>query len=607
LTLRKRGNLALDFRNINTLWASALVGTLEHLGVSLAVVCPGSRSTPLAVAFAQSTKIAAIPVLDERSAAFFALGHGKRTGQPAVVLCTSGTAAANFYPAVIEARESRVPLLVLTADRPPELRDCHSGQTIDQLKLYGNYPNWQAEIALPAVELLTYLQQTITYAWERTLIPNGGAVHLNLPFRDPLSPVAQPEILALAEQISLKFPDVPAITRGASEAITRGASEAITGGASEAIGSKAILNWTIPAAWSEPRGLIVAGIAQPTDPLAYAQAVNDIALALGWPILAEGLSPLRQYFSEQLVTTYDLILREPALAVELQPTVILQLGDLPTSKELRQWLAAVRPQTWILEASVQNVNALHLDATYLRSTVVDLADKLQTVLPVNVTITNSYIERWLKLDRQVREEIDLTMLKLETLCECKIPWLLSQVLPPETVVFVANSMPIRDLEFFWRPNQQRYRILGNRGANGIDGTLSTALGALHQHDQPGILITGDLSLLHDTNGLLLRQQFQGSLTILLINNNGGGIFGMLPIGQFDPPFTEFFTTPQNVDFATLCGAYQIPHQRIESWSMLQTKIAQLGVPGITCWEISTNSELDNQWRKQNLARFVTNI
>jgi 2-succinyl-5-enolpyruvyl-6-hydroxy-3-cyclohexene-1-carboxylate synthase len=575
--------LALDFRNINTLWASALVDTLEHLGVSLAVVCPGSRSTPLAVAFAQSTKISAIPVLDERSAAFFALGHGKRTGQPAVVLCTSGTAAANFYSAVIEARESRVPLLVLTADRPSELRDCHAGQTIDQLKIYGNYPNWQAEIAVPTVELLTYLQQTITYAWERTLIPNGGAVHLNLPFRDPLSPVVQPEILALAEQIFLKFPDVPEINR------------------------KAILDWRIPAAWSEPRGLIVAGIAQPADPLAYAQAVNDIALALGWPILAEGLSPLRQYFSEQLVTTYDLILRQPELAVELQPTVILQLGDLPTSKELRQWLAAVRPQTWILEASVQNVNALHLDATYLRSTVVDLAEKLQTVLPVNLTTTNSYIERWLKLDRQVRAEIDLTMLKLETLCECKIPWLLSQVLPPETVVFVANSMPIRDMEFFWRPNQQRYRILGNRGANGIDGTLSTALGALHQHDQPGILITGDLSLLHDTNGLLLRQQFQGSLTILLINNNGGGIFGMLPIGQFDPPFTEFFTTPQNVDFATLCGAYQIPHQRIESWSMLQTKIAQLGVPGITCWEISTNSELDNQWRKQNLARFVTNI
>ena len=580
--------MTLDFRNINTLWASALVSTLEHLGVSLAVVCPGSRSTPLTVAFAQSTKIAAIPVLDERSAAFFALGHGKRTGQPAVVLCTSGTAAANFYPAVIEARESRVSLLVLTADRPAELRDCHTGQTIDQLKIYGNYPNWQAEIALPTVDLLTYLQQTIIYAWERTLIPNGGAVHLNLPFRDPLHPIVQPEILALAEQVSWKFSDVPTIS------------------------NQTILNWPIPAAWSAQRGLIVAGIAQPHDPAAYAQAVNKIALALGWPILAEGLSPLRQYFSNQLVATYDLILRQPELAVDLEPTVILQLGDLPTSKNLREWLAKVRPQTWILESSVQNVNALQLDATYLRSTVVDLAEQMsstgrKTIPPINSITTNSYTEQWLKLDRQVRIEIDRTMLKLETLCEFKIPWLLSQVLPPESLVFVANSMPIRDMELFWRPNQQHYRILGNRGANGIDGTLATALGALHQHDQPGILVTGDLSLLHDTNGLLLRQQFQGSLTILLINNNGGGIFGMLPIRQFDPPFTEFFTTPQNVDFATLCQAYQIPHLKIESWSMLQTKITQLGVPGITCWEVNTNSELDNQWRKQNLPQFVANI
>jgi 2-succinyl-5-enolpyruvyl-6-hydroxy-3-cyclohexene-1-carboxylate synthase len=586
--LCKRGNLALDFRNINTLWASALVSTLEHLGVSLVVVCPGSRSAPLAVAFAQSPKIAAIPVLDERSAAFFALGHGKRTGQPAVVLCTSGTAAANFYPAVIEARESRVPLLVLSADRPPELRDCHSGQTIDQLKIYGNYPNWQAEIAVPAVELLTYLQQTIIYAWERTQIPQGGAVHLNLPFRDPLAPVSQPEILALAEQISLKLPAVPLI------------------------GAKTFLDENLSRAWLEPRGLIVAGIAQPADPEAYAQAVNEIALALGWPILAEGLSPLRQYSSDQLVTTYDLILRKPELAINLQPTVILQLGDLPTSKELRQWLATVRPQTWILENTVQNVNALHLDATYLRSTVIDLAEnlqahKLQTIRSPNLTTPNSYTEQWLKFDQQVRQEIDLTMLKLEALCECKIPWLLSQTLPPESLVFVANSMPIRDMEFFWQPNQQHYRVLGNRGANGIDGTLSTALGALHQHGQPGILITGDLSLLHDTNGLLLRQQFQGSLTILLINNNGGGIFGMLPIGQFEPSFNEFFTTPQGVDFASLCTAYQIPHQKIVNWSMLQTEISQLGAPGIACWEIVTNSQLDNQWRKNNLAQFVTRI
>jgi 2-succinyl-5-enolpyruvyl-6-hydroxy-3-cyclohexene-1-carboxylate synthase len=567
----------MDFRNINTLWASALVDTLSHLGVSLAAVCPGSRSTPLAVAFARCQQIQAVPILDERSAAFFALGHGKATGKPAVVICTSGTAAANFLPAVIEARESRVPLLVLTADRPPEMRDCHSGQTIDQLKIYGTYPNWQAEVAVPQVDLLDYLQQTIIYAWERTMLPAGGAVHLNLPFRDPLAPLPQPEILALAGQVTMKFPTLSPVSQ------------------------PTISNWSIPPAWFGTKGLIVAGIAQPLDPAAYAQAVNKIATSLNWPILAEALSPLRHYPSERLITTYDLIVRHDL--PNLRPEVILQLGDLPTSKALRQWLSVLRPPTWILEASHHNVNALHLPATSLRTDVVLLAQQLPHQ-PVN---DQKFLNLWLAADQQVRQAIDCTMTNLTTLCECKIPWLLSQQLPPETLVFVANSMPIRDMEFFWRSTTQRYRILGNRGANGIEGTLSTVLGALYRSSQPGILITGDLSLLYDTNGFLLRQQFQGSLTILVINNNGGGIFGMLPISQFDPLFTEFFTTPQNVDFGSLCQAYQIPHQLILSWSALQAALLSIGTPGISIWEIATNSIHDNQWRKQYLPQFADGL
>ena len=187
--------MPIDFRNINTLWSSILVETLQHVGLTTAIICPGSRSTPLAIAFSQHPKIEAIPILDERSAAFFALGIAKKTGFPVAIVCTSGTAGANFYPAVIEAKESRVPLLVLTADRPPELRNCHSGQTIDQLKLYGNYPNWQTELALPSGEMgmLCYLRQTVIQAVKRSLDPTPGAVHLNLPFRDPLVPLPQSE------------------------------------------------------------------------------------------------------------------------------------------------------------------------------------------------------------------------------------------------------------------------------------------------------------------------------------------------------------------------------------------------------------------------------
>ncbi|MBC6476602.1 MAG: 2-succinyl-5-enolpyruvyl-6-hydroxy-3-cyclohexene-1-carboxylic-acid synthase [Hormoscilla sp. GM7CHS1pb] len=194
----------LLFRNVNLVWASILAETLKRLGLKTAIACPGSRSTPLTVAFAQNPLIEAIPVLDERSAAFFALGIAKGTGLPVALVCTSGTAGANFYPAAIEARESRVPLLILTADRPPELRNCHAGQAIDQVKLYGNYPNWQAELALPSLEMemLAYLRQTVIHAWECTLFPTPGVVHLNVPFRDPLAPIPQPEAEALKSEFS---------------------------------------------------------------------------------------------------------------------------------------------------------------------------------------------------------------------------------------------------------------------------------------------------------------------------------------------------------------------------------------------------------------------
>ncbi|NJO80656.1 MAG: 2-succinyl-5-enolpyruvyl-6-hydroxy-3-cyclohexene-1-carboxylic-acid synthase, partial [Cyanobacteria bacterium RM1_2_2] len=197
----------LSFNNVNTLWASVLAETLVRLGLTTAIVCPGSRSAPLTVAVAQHPQIEAIPILDERSAAFFALGVARRTGKPTALICTSGTAGANFYPAVIEARESKIPLLILTADRPPELRDCNAGQTVDQQKLYGTFPNWYSELSLPALDLhrLAYLRQTLIYAWERTLYPVAGVVHLNLPFRDPLAPIRQPEVRALRRSIPARF------------------------------------------------------------------------------------------------------------------------------------------------------------------------------------------------------------------------------------------------------------------------------------------------------------------------------------------------------------------------------------------------------------------
>ena len=270
--------MPIDFRNTNTLWASILAETLKRLGLTTAIICPGSRSTPLAVAFAQQKQIEAIPVLDERSAGFFALGIARTTKRPVVLVCTSGTAGANFYPAVIEARESRIPLLILTADRPPELRDCHSGQTIDQLKLYGNYPNWQAEIAVPSLEIgmLKYLRQTLIHAWERSQFPVGGVVHLNLPFRDPLAPLSQLGTDTIKSQ--LKEEDFFAHLSIQSTRFR-------------------VPDSPIPyQEWhSCAPGIIIAGLAQPQNPREYCCAIAHLSKTLGWPVLAEGLSPVRNY------------------------------------------------------------------------------------------------------------------------------------------------------------------------------------------------------------------------------------------------------------------------------------------------------------------------
>jgi 2-succinyl-6-hydroxy-2,4-cyclohexadiene-1-carboxylate synthase (EC 2.5.1.64) len=213
------------------------------------------------------------------------------------------------------------------------------------------------------------------------------------------------------------------------------------------------------------------------------------------------------------------------------------------------------------------------------------------------------LQLWHQLEVQVRTNVDHTFKQIDDLLESKIAWLLSQSLPPQTPLFIANSMPVRDVEYFWQLNQSGIRPFFNRGANGIDGTLSTALGIAHRH-QSSVMLTGDLALLHDTNGFLIRNKFVGHLTIVLVNNNGGGIFEMLPIAKFEPPFEEFFATPQNIDFSQLCATYGVEYELINSWEQLQTKLNPLPTSGIRVLELRTNRKLDAQWRQENLGKFA---
>ncbi|MEI2578621.1 2-succinyl-5-enolpyruvyl-6-hydroxy-3-cyclohexene-1-carboxylic-acid synthase [Scytonema sp. PRP1] len=596
--------MTIDFRNINTVWASIAAETLKRLGLTCVVICPGSRSTPLAVAFAQqSPDIQAISILDERSAAFFALGQAKATGRPTVVVCTSGTAGANFYPAVIEAKESRIPLLLFTTDRPAELRDCHSGQTIDQLKLYGNYPNWQTELAIPSVEIgmLAYLRQMMIHAWERSQTSVPGPVHLNFPFRDPLAPIPNVEML---QTTSLQLLQSEFDLEDFFSHITT-----ITASAHVPISSPPFLEEWLKS----DRGIIIAGVAQPQRPQEYCSAIAQLSKTLKFPVLAEGLSPVRNYADRNphIISTYDLILRNQELAKQLTPDVVIQIGELPTSKELRNWLTSTQARRWIIDPSDQNLDPLHGRTTHLRISIEELGrwgdgEAGEAMTSSSSSSSSSYLQLWCAVEAKVRADVDQTLTTTEELFEGKAAWLLSQTLPPKTPIFIANSMPVRDVEFFWKPSHSEVHPFFNRGANGIDGTLSTALGIAHRH-QSSVMLTGDLALLHDTNGFLIRNKFVGHLTIVLINNNGGGIFEMLPISKFDPPFEEFFATPQDIDFAQLCATYGVEHELMTSWKHLVSRLNPLPTQGIRVLELRTNRKADAKWRRENLGKFSVGL
>ncbi len=556
----------LDFRTTNTLWGSVLAETLVCSGVTQAVVSPGSRSTPLTLALVNHPGLEVVSVLDERSAAFFALGLAKRSGRTVVLVCTSGTAGANYFPAVIEAHESRVPLLVITADRPPELRDCASGQTIDQQKLFGRYAVFYHELAVPEarIELLRYLRQTVAHAVGCTA---DGPVHLNAPFRDPLAPTAGVAKEALAAKWDDKFfshlaPPQPLATGAVFRA---------------------------PVAAT--RGLIIAGPDSPESVTHYVTQCREMAAVLGWPMLADVLSPLRHQ-GLAVVTAYDAILRDEKVAEELRPDTVLCLGGWPTSKVLRVWLERSGAEVTLVVPGSVNRDALHGRTRHL------------PVRPEKLTIESRggagnpvYAKAWLDAETRVRARLDAALANQEARFEGKATWLLGRHLPEGTPVFVASSMPVRDAEYFWPANNRGFRFYFNRGANGIDGTLSTALGIAHGN-RPAVLLTGDLALLHDTNGFLSAAKLRGSLTIVLINNEGGGIFGHLPIAEFDPPYEEYWATPQRVDFAKLCSAYGIAHVTVRDWTHFTELISLLPDTGVRVLEVCTDRKADAALRKK---------
>lgn len=564
---------SLDTRNLNSLWASVFVETLVREGLQHAVISPGSRSTPLTIAFANSSEVDATPVVDERSAAFFALGIARRTHRPVVLLCTSGSAGAHYLPALIEAHETGVPLIVITADRPPELRDCASGQTIDQHRLFGRYAHWYHEMALPELDrkLFAYLRQTARQAWSRA--GGKGPIHLNAPFRDPLPPIAdEGEAAQFAEQIDESFfaiPDMPKIQAGAVRFDQRITTQ---------------------------RGLIIAGPAMPANTEAYVAHILALSETTGWPILADALSPLRQgaIESSNVIAGYDIILRNETLARDLAPRYVVALESWPTSKVLRNWLENSQSEMVMVSEREGSRDAIHGRTREI--TASPMALHIEGTPPKG----RDYAKSWLDADAHVRANLNAWMQSDRAgAFEGSLSHALSSGIPGNADLVVASSMPVRDVEYFWPKTDRGLRIFSSRGANGIDGTLSTALGVAHDSDRPVFLLTGDLAFLHDANGLLVAREFKGSLTVLLINNSGGGIFEHLPIAKFEPPFERYFGTSQSVNFGALCLAHGVDHTVLETLTDLLSLINHTS-PGLRVIEYRTDRKKDAATRKRLL-------
>jgi 2-succinyl-5-enolpyruvyl-6-hydroxy-3-cyclohexene-1-carboxylate synthase len=531
--------LIVDTTNRNTALASAMVEELARSGVRRAVLSPGSRSTPLAVALWRQPEIDVTVILDERSAGFFALGTALATAVPAAVLCTSGSAAANLHPSVVEADEAGVPMIVLTADRPPELRDVGAGQTIDQLKLYGDAVRWFCEVGTHEADDdgLLHFRSVACRAYATAAgQPRPGPVHLNVPWREPLAPiplegqVGATDPLALGGRGSAPLHAVTTATPRAEERLLDRLAEQIE---------------------AAPRGVIVAG-RQPDPKLA--EPIASLAAAAGYPILAEPTSQLRRgpHDRSLVVSTYDAIARDrPA---ELRPELIVRFGDLPTSKLLRQWLAAIEGlEQVVIDPAGEWREPTRRAATLVRAepvaTARSLAGRLARLRPGASAVAGApFAAAWLEAERAVGDVVDGEVDRLDELSEPGVWHALGRALRDGDSVFAASSMPVRDLEAFLRPGPEGVRFAANRGANGIDGLASTSAGLATGSGSRTWSVLGDLALFHDLGGLAAARE-AADLRLIVIDNSGGGIFHFLPQAAAMPEgeFEALLGTPAGLD------------------------------------------------------------
>jgi 2-succinyl-5-enolpyruvyl-6-hydroxy-3-cyclohexene-1-carboxylate synthase len=543
-----------DAPNLNALWAALLVEELIRNGIDTFCITSGSRSTPLTVAAARHPRARQVVHFDERGAAFYALGYGKAALRPAALICTSGTAAANYWPAVAEAAMARVPMLLLTADRPPELTDAGANQAIDQVKLYGSYARWHVALPCPSEEVpvesvLTAVDQAVYRS--RWAVP--GPVHMNCPFREPLAPTESYRDYAATLRPIRSWLDgsAPYTRYSIPQRVLDSEAESDLMGLINESGEK----------------LVLVG---PLRNIAETQAAAQLARALGWPVFADIASGLRSdRGTPAAIPCFDLLLRTEPVKARWRPDTVLHIGGAMTSKTLFDHLGAHPPRRYIrfLDHPGRD-DPSHSTTYHVEADLIPLCRRLAALVKAP---GNAEVLPWLRdLSARAGKAVDGVLAQRQGLSEPAVARLVFTMIDGTSALFLGNSMPIRDMDLLAGQGGGPAAVFANRGASGIDGTVATAAGLAHALGRPVTAVLGDLALLHDLNSMALLHRTTHPVTVVAINNHGGGIFHFLPIAEYADVFEKYFATPHTFSFEQTAASFGLGYSRTETIEQFQS-------------------------------------
>ena len=580
--------LIREASNINHLWSLLIVEEFVRLGVNQFFISPGSRSTPIVTAISRLSKAKPFVHFDERGTAFAALGYAKVTGKPAVWVTTSGTAVGNGLPAVIEAYMAGVPMILLTADRPPELRQTGANQSIPQFPVFAPYLNWSLDAPAPTIEISpSYVLTSIDQAVQRAYSNGMGPVHLNWMFREPLAPeVTGEDFSGYVSTISNWIEGSDPYTK-----YNRCRQHLKIGDLPDS---------QLEPLWEVEHGLIIAGRLKSQE---EGESVREVANKLNWPLFSDISSQIRLGAStdqgQSLPLSPFIFSRDNSKHLP-PPKTVIQFGKTPTSKTLLTWINTVRPENYVvIDDAPQRIDPSHTVTLRIEAEIIDSCNQILECKPAHVREQSEWIAVWNAINKKVNTRLKEYWTRPQSLSEPLIAHIISGELRDGDTLVIGNSMPIRDFDSYAVFNGVNVATITNRGASGIDGIIATAIGTAVASEGPVTAVLGDLAFLHDLNSLAMASQIKTSIVLIVINNNGGGIFSFLPIAKYTDVFEPFFGTPHSITFREAArmfnGMYHnptLPDEFRDNYS------ESLATSGLSIIEVNTNRYANLQLHKE---------